>query len=197
METIAVLSAILTASAVVIGVIQWQIMEAQREIMNDQTALMSDQLKLMTRQDQIIEEQLRHVELEVMYNLTSYDQQTGRVLISVSAHNIGPKAVRDFYWHAGVPEEFFVGNSFMMNGSTLPVEPLMNNDIRYQLAKGFCERPLYPTRQLVLCTLTLVNITPATLVTLASKFVHEDGTDPQGEQYATETIDIGSHFPPA
>lgn len=190
-----VFTVIVGASALLLAGIQLEVMSIQRDIMDGQTVLMRQQLDLMSRQDQIVEAQLRRITLEVMFNIQSYDQTSTRLVMIVSAHNIGQKTVRDFYWQLGIPQELFFGSSFMMNGTTMGTELLNYATGQYQVTKGFCDKPLYPTRHLILCVLTLTNVTPTMLTTLVSKFVHEDGTDPPGEAYAEEAIDVSTILP--
>src|SRR6266566_184749 len=101
------ITALLAGATVVIAYVQY--------------VLMRRQLEIMERQDTIIEKQLQRGELQGMFAVDS-PPNAGNLEIVYSVHNIGPKSVRDFYWHLGIPIEHFLQDSFTLRGQLQNVD---------------------------------------------------------------------------
>jgi hypothetical protein len=182
------------AAAIILALIQYQLMVTQMDIMRKQTALMIRQLELDEQQNAIIQNDLRkRADLILLINISHYDPIARTAIIVVSAKNEGNKSAPDFYWHIAVPQLNGIGitgeTEELPRASLVPYQLTLDGQLCVVYRKHR-DRPTYPTRAAGMCRITLSNFPINGIVTIRYKLVWEDGIDPEGEDYGTAELNL-------
>lgn len=174
----------------VISVVTLLIILFQVRLMLHQRSLMKEQLDIVKKQDEILSaERARRAVLEIKVELP-----TDTHGIKVFVKNSGTKTAKNFYWHLLVPPQILQYEYFKLEGTTDVggQETLQIEGGAYRHFKGFAEKPLYPTRSMLLGVFVISHTAAPGVYSMFWSTVTEDGANPpEGQQTNRSVFTIG------